>query len=111
MRSTRDCCPVLDSFLKIIGGVGGGDVEIMERDSAKKLWSLRPRMRDIVGVDDVHHRKVGVLLGVAQRCVAQALSTVAESAAFRGAIVIFKTKFLAEPQPAQGWVGLVYTRQ
>jgi hypothetical protein len=29
-------------------------------------------MGDIVGVDDVHHRQMRVLLGVAQRCVAQA---------------------------------------
>jgi hypothetical protein len=34
---------------------------------------LRPRMGDVVGVDNIHHREVCVLLGFAQRCVAQAL--------------------------------------
>jgi hypothetical protein len=34
---------------------------------------LRPRMRNVIGVNDVHHRKVRVLLRVAQGCVTQTL--------------------------------------
>jgi hypothetical protein len=49
-----------------------------ERDRSLALFLppfLRPRMRNVVRVDDVHHRKMRVLLSVAQRRMAQALTS------------------------------------